>query len=199
MTNYTDEELEQLFTQPESDLVERKRSPADRSAIHRTICAFANDLPGHSRPGVIFVGVNDDGSCAGLRIDDELLTSLAQMHSDGNILPLPTMTLESRTIVGCDLVAVIVAPSLEPPVRYQGRVWVKVGPTVQLASSDEERRLAERRRAGDLPLTFGRRLTPHWTTSTLTTSEPSTCRTPSPRTCLTRTGVALSSNSPGCV
>ena len=120
VTNYTDQELEYLFLHPESDLVERKRTPGGRSAVHRTICAFANDLPGHGRPGVIFIGVNDDGSCADLKIDDDLLQTLAQMRSDGNTLPLPTMILETRTIPGCELVALIVTPALEPPVRYQG-------------------------------------------------------------------------------
>jgi len=46
---------------------------------------------------------------------------------------------------------VIVEPSANPPVRYRGCTWVKVGPTVRKATPEEELRLAERRRAGDLP------------------------------------------------
>ena len=57
--------------------VERKRSAADRSGIRRNLCAFANDLPGRGVPGVIFVGVEDDGRCAGLTVDDRLLRELA--------------------------------------------------------------------------------------------------------------------------
>ena len=147
----TDQELETLLAALESDRVERKRSGADRSAIRRTICAFANDLPGRAEPGVLFVGVNDDGTCADLEITDGLMTTLAQMRGDGNILPQPSMVVEKRTLAGCELVAVTVAPSAQPPVRYQGRVFVKVGPTVQLATPEEERRLTERRRASDLP------------------------------------------------
>ncbi|MGH7466987.1 MAG: RNA-binding domain-containing protein [Longimicrobiales bacterium] len=154
----SDPELAELLATLESDRVERKRSAADRSAIRRTICAFANDLPGHGRPGVIFVGVDDNGDCAGLNIDDELLKLLAQMHADGNILPPPTMTVEKRTIAGCDLAVVTVSPSSSPPVQYQGRVYVKIGPTVQQASPEDERRLTERRRAADL--TFDRRPVP---------------------------------------
>ncbi|MEW6279915.1 MAG: ATP-binding protein, partial [Candidatus Eremiobacterota bacterium] len=146
---YSDAQLEEMMAQPESDRVERKRSAGDRSAIRRAICAMANDLPGHRRPGVIFIGVNDDGSCAHLPITDELLSTLAQMRSDGNLLPLPSISVERRILNGCELIVVCVAPSRDPPVRYQGRVYVKVGPTVQQASSDEERRLAERRRAAD--------------------------------------------------
>ena len=79
------------------------------------------------------------------------MTTLAQMRGDGYILPQPSMVVEKRTVRGCELVAVTVAPSAQPPVRYQGRVFVKVGPTVQLATPEEERLLTERRRASDLP------------------------------------------------
>lgn len=45
----------------------------------------------------------------------------------------------------------VVEPSSTPPVRYQGRVWVRVGPSVREASPDDERILAERRRDSDAP------------------------------------------------
>ncbi|MBI4728346.1 MAG: putative DNA binding domain-containing protein [Acidobacteria bacterium] len=135
----------------ESELVERKRSAADRSGIRRNICAFANDLAGRGRPGIILIGVEDDGRCASLEIGDQLLRDLAAMRDDGNILPLPSLHIEKRTMDGCDVAVVTVHPSSYPPVRYQGRVWARVGPTVRLATPEEEIRLAERRRARDLP------------------------------------------------
>ncbi|MBI3392619.1 MAG: putative DNA binding domain-containing protein [Nitrospirae bacterium] len=147
----TTEELEALLADLESDRVERKRSGADRSSIRKGICAFANDLAGSGKAGVIFVGVEDKGHCAELPITDELLRTLAQMRSDGNILPPPSMAVQKRVINGCEAAVVVVEPSRETPVRYQGRVWVKVGPTLQVALPEEERRLAERRRAADLP------------------------------------------------
>jgi ATP-dependent DNA helicase RecG len=36
-------------------------------------------------------------------------------------------------------------------VRFNGQVWIRVGPRRAIATADEERRLSERRRAGDLP------------------------------------------------
>ncbi len=151
MTLYNDQELTVLLQDQESQLVERKRSGADRSGIRKNICAFANDLPGTGKPGVIFVGIENDGTWAGIQIDDELLRNLAQMRSDGNILPLPSMTVEKKTIPEGDVAVIQVEPAANLPVRYQGRVWVKVGPTVQLATPEEEQRLIERRRAADLP------------------------------------------------
>jgi ATP-dependent DNA helicase RecG len=147
----TDAELEELLVDLESDRVERKRTASDRSRIRRTICAFANDLPAHGLPGVVFVGVNDDGSCANLTATDELLTQLSNMRSDGGILPQPTMLVQKRTLRGCEVVAVIVHPAANPPVRYEGRVWVRVGPAVSQATPEDERRLAEKRRSRDMP------------------------------------------------
>lgn len=80
MPQYTDDELESMLSDLESDLVERKRTPSDRSAMRRTICALANDLPNRGKAGAIFVGVNDDGGCANTAIDDDLLRTLAQMR-----------------------------------------------------------------------------------------------------------------------
>lgn len=150
-TPYTQDELTALLREIESDQVERKRSAADRSGIRRDICAFANDLPDRGTPGVIFIGVEDDGRCAGLSIDDRLLRALAGMKDDGNILPLPSITVEQRRLDGCDVAVVTVQPARDTPVRYEGRVWIKVGPTVRQASPEEEQRLAERRRGRDRP------------------------------------------------
>ncbi|MGB7314968.1 MAG: RNA-binding domain-containing protein, partial [Nodosilinea sp.] len=87
-----DQELEGLFDDLESDRAERKASDADRNKIRQAVCAFANDLPNYRLPGVIFVGVNDDGSCANFPITDDLLLRLSDMRSDGNILPFPILT-----------------------------------------------------------------------------------------------------------
>ena len=150
---FSDAELAKMMRDPESDLVERKRSLSDSAAekARRSICAFANDLPGYGRPGVIIIGTEDDGRCSGLMIDDELLKRLADMRDDARMLPRPSMDVSRRTLDGCTVAVVIVQPARHPPVRYGGRVWVRVGPTVRQASASDERRLAERRRATDLP------------------------------------------------
>ncbi len=141
----TDSELTELLRDLESDRAERKASLSDRERIREAICAFANDLPNHGKPGVIFVGVQDDGKCAGLPVDDRLLRTLADMRSDGNILPFPTITVEKRTLSGCEVAVVIVYPSDDPPVRCRGRVWVRIGPRRAIATPQEERRLSEKR------------------------------------------------------
>lgn len=146
-----DQELETLLNNIESDRVERKRSQSDGKAIRQAICAFANDLPNHQKPGVIFIGVNDNGSCANLPITDQLLLTLSDMRSDGNILPFPSIVVQKRTLGGCELAVIIVQPSDAPPVRFNGRTWIRVGPRRATATPEEERRLNEKRRSKDLP------------------------------------------------
>ncbi|GAC1390582.1 MAG: ATP-binding protein [Ktedonobacteraceae bacterium] len=143
--------LETLLSDLEADRVERKESIADKEKICEAICAFANDLPNHQQAGVLFVGVKDNGLCASLPIDDKLLLSLADLHSNGNITPFPTMIVQKRTLKGCVVAVVIVEPSDDSPVRFKGRTWVRVGPRRSIATQEEERRLTEKRRAKHLP------------------------------------------------
>ena len=155
----TDDELEQLATDLESDRVERKASLAAgdvKEKVGQAICAFANDLPSHKKPGLVVIGLDDKAACpTGLKITDRLLLDLASYRSDGNLLPLPNLVVERRTIRGGEVAIVLVHPSDDPPVRYYGQVWIRVVPRRAIASRDEERTLAERRRSGDLP--FDRR------------------------------------------
>lgn len=149
----TEDEVAQAAADLESDLVERKESlgASAKDKVAQAVCAFANDLPGRRRPGLVLVGVDDAGEPTGLPITDELLRDLGAIRSDGNVLPLPTMTVRKVRLRGRDVAAVTVAPSSDTPVRYEGRVWVRVGPRRAVASRDEERILVEKRQAGDLP------------------------------------------------
>lgn len=144
-----DAELIRLARDIESDRVERKASLSDGTErIGQAICAFANDMPGHGTSGVVLVGVSDDGQPTSLQITDRLLQTLAAFRSDGNILPLPTMSVEKRLLEGVEIAVVQVIPTGDPPVRYRGQVWIRVGPRRAIASRDDERILVERRRHG---------------------------------------------------
>lgn len=118
----TDDELNALLDDLESDRVERKESwSASVSERGRqAVCAFANDLPDHRKPGVIFVGVRDDGQPSGLPITEQLLTTLADIRSDGHTVPPPSLSVQKRVLKGCEVVVVPVLPADAPPVRYKG-------------------------------------------------------------------------------
>lgn len=150
---YTDTELEQLMADLESDLVERKESFRGNApeTVREAVCAFANDLPNHGRPGVVFIGVRDDGAPTGLAVTDELLRTLADIKTDGNITPPPTLTVGKRQLAGEEVAVLVVWPADSPPVRYRGRIYIRIGPRRGIASAQDERILNEKRRHRDKP------------------------------------------------
>ena len=151
MLNLTDAELKQIIATGESDRVEFKESLSDPTKIRQAICAFANDLPGHDQPGFVIVGVKDDGTMGGLTVTDALLRQLADMKTDGNIVPPPSLTVEKRTLQGAEVAVVTVQPSTSPPVRFKGAIHVRVGPRRGIATAQDESTLNEKRRHGDRP------------------------------------------------
>lgn len=153
MIKFTDQELEVLLNDTESDLSERKKSFKGDTPkkARQAVCAFANDLPNHNQPGVLFIGAKDNGKTSGLQVTDQLLLSLADMKTDGNILPLPVLSVEKRILNDADIAVVTVMPSDMPPVKYAGRIWIRTGPRRSIANEQEERMLNEKRRYKNLP------------------------------------------------
>jgi ATP-dependent DNA helicase RecG len=153
MTRYSDAELEALLDDTESDLAERKESFAGDvpAKARQAICAFANDLPNHNRPGVLFIGAKDNGSPSNHPITDQLLLTLSSMKSDGNIMPMPALTVEKCYLKGAEMAVVTVRPSDMPPVKYDGRIWIRTGPRRDKANAQDERILIEKRRYKNLP------------------------------------------------
>jgi len=148
VTPLSDAELMALLDAPESDRAERKRAWAGDAPekVRQAVCAFANDLPGHASPGVVFIGAADDGSPHQITVDDQLLKTLADIKTDGKTVPLPSLIVERRVLKGAPMAVVTVWPSDAPPVRYEGRVWIRIGPRRGLASAQDERILNEKRR-----------------------------------------------------
>ena len=153
MPDFTEKELLQIIATGESDRVEFKESLSRDAAtrIREAICAFANDLPNHEKPGLVLVGVKDDRTIGKIAVTDRLLQQLADMKTDGNIVPPPSLTVEKRRLQDKDVAVVIVQPSNSPPVRYKGAIHVRIGPRRGIATSQDERILNEKRRYGDRP------------------------------------------------
>lgn len=153
MPEFTDQELLRLIAGGESERVEFKEAMTGDAAqaIRKAICAFANDMPDHKQPGIVLVGVKNDGGISGLRVTERLLSQLADMKTDGNIVPPPSMSVEKRALHGKDIAVVTVQPSNSPPVRYKGAVHIRTDARQDIATRQDEVRLREKRVHGDRP------------------------------------------------
>jgi ATP-dependent DNA helicase RecG len=141
------QQISTLLADLESGRVERTISTTDTDKFAQAICAFANDFPNNKLPGYLIIGAHDKtGVPSGLNVTDELLQRLGGLRSDGNIQPLPAITVQKVVLQGyVDVAVVEVQPSDLPPVRYKGRIWIRVGPRKATASEQEERLLSEKR------------------------------------------------------
>ncbi|MEM6966295.1 MAG: RNA-binding domain-containing protein, partial [Bacteroidota bacterium] len=139
------QELKSLLSDLESDRVERTITKKNINKFCQAICAFSNDMPDHKRPGYLLVGVDDDGTISGeVDITDELLLDLASQRDNGTILPVPSMTVQKMTIDNKEIAVVEVLPHPIPPIKYRGKIYIRIGPRKGIANQAEERILIER-------------------------------------------------------
>ena len=141
----TEKELDVLIYSVETFRIEKTVSTTNMDKFCEAICAFANDMPNSKLNGYLLIGITDDGKRSGLKVTDELLKKISSIRSDGNILPMPVMSVEVFSFNDGDVLVVEVTPSNLPPVRYRGRTFIRIGPRKDLATREEEEILTERR------------------------------------------------------
>ena len=146
-----EEKLKILSKEMENDSIERCESPKAKDKIAKAICAFSNNLANGKEPSVIFIGIKDNGQYADLPVTDEILCNIASIRSDGNLQPLPIINIKKLSIEKHEIIAVQVQSSKNPPMRYKNVCWVRIGPSVRMASEEEEKILMERRNIVNLP------------------------------------------------
>ena len=150
---YSEDELRALAGGPEGELVEWKSGFDDMGSksLRKTVCAFANDLRGDGKPGVIFVGIRDDGSLSGVEIDDSLMKNLAGVLDDHRFSAPLDLRPAPLAYKGGNIAALQVMPFPSPPVRYDKEVYIRVGPTTRKANVTHLQTLDEQRRHRDIP------------------------------------------------
>lgn len=128
-----------------------KREGKRGDAIGNAVCAMANDLSGRGG-GDILVGVDDSGNPVDdVDVSDRALLQLTDLRDDGRILDRPSLSVERATFRGKPVIRIHVKACATPPVRFEGVVWVRPGPTTRRATREDERVLAERHRANNTP------------------------------------------------
>ena len=84
------------------------------------------------------IGLDDDTwQPSGIVVNDQLLTRLSEFRTDGRILPPPVMAVVMASYMGARIAYLRVHPSDSPPVRLDGKVYVRVGPTTRRATPED--------------------------------------------------------------
>lgn len=139
-------EIQSLLNDLESDRVERTISTDKMDKFGEAICSFSNDLPDYQSPGYLIIGADDKtGKVMPIKISDALLKNIASIRTEGNIQPQPSMTVEKVELEDGPVVIVEVQPAHFPPVKYKGKICVRIGPRKGVANEDDERKLYEKR------------------------------------------------------
>ena len=138
MATVTTQDLADLLGTHETPCLEfkstAKRGGKRGDAIGNAVCAMANDLAGHGG-GDILIGVNDHGEPVdGVDTSDRALLALTDLRDDGRILDRPSFTVQVAVFRGKPVVHIRVEASATPPVRFEGVVWVRPGPTTRRAT-----------------------------------------------------------------
>ncbi|MCC9307584.1 putative DNA binding domain-containing protein [Kitasatospora sp. RB6PN24] len=132
-------DLAELLGTRESAGLEFKRTAKKPDVIRRAICAMANDLA-RQGGGDLLIGVDDNGEPADeVDTSDRALLALTDMREDGLILDRPSTTVTVEPFKGKPVIRIRVEASAAPPVRFDGVVWVRPGPTTRRATRDDER------------------------------------------------------------
>lgn len=139
------DEPERLIESGEGPRTEFEESPRGNAPerIREAVRAFANDLSGSGLPGLVAVGPRDDPP--------------ASPPTTGRFANQPTSAAtatsfrrqRSRSRNGSSRMSR--SPSDSPPVRFKGSMHARAGPRRAVATAQEERVLAEKRRF-DAPL-----------------------------------------------
>ena len=139
-------DLQRLLSDLESDRVERTISTDKMDKFGEAICSFSNDLPDYQKPGYLIIGADDKtGKVVPVKIADSLLQKIASIRTEGNVQPQPSMTVEKVELDDGPVIVVEVQPAHFPPVKYKGKICVRVGPRRGTANEDDERKLYEKR------------------------------------------------------
>jgi ATP-dependent DNA helicase RecG len=141
----SESQLLALLTDIATSQVERTVSIGNTDKFCQAVCAFSNDFDRSGKPGYLLVGVDDSGRPSGQKFTDQMLRDLAGIRSDGNIQPLPAISIQRFCLEGGEVAVVETLPSPLPPVRYRGKVWIRIGARRAVATEHEESVLIQRR------------------------------------------------------
>jgi len=126
----------------EDQLYEFKAASVDINKITREIAAFANTRAG----GIVFYGVDDDGTISGSDMHRQKLDQSLQNSLRNTVSPALTVQIVEKKVMGYVLILILIPPWNHRDVyQYNGRVLIRKGTNVFSAKPEELRALHNRR------------------------------------------------------
>lgn len=141
-------ELKSIVAEGENERVEFTVSTDKTDKYGEAICAFSNDLSDSKETGVFIVGVTNNGEIEGLSEKDteKTMQTIAAIRSNGNIQPPPSFNIDKIKVADDRFALVVtVEPSIFTPVKYKGKISVRIGARSELANESDETRLKDKR------------------------------------------------------
>ncbi|HYW12445.1 MAG TPA: RNA-binding domain-containing protein [Longimicrobium sp.] len=131
-------EIERVVARGESLQVEFKRTTGQRTDAAKTICGMLN-----ASGGFVVFGVSDDGRILGQQVTAGTLADVAREL--GRIDPQALLSPEVVELDGGNALVLVRVPRGDGPYTYDGRPYLRVGPTtVLMGTAEYQRRLVER-------------------------------------------------------
>lgn len=132
------EELQQLVAKGESEFLEFKKSTGSRTEAAKTICALLNGIG-----GFLLFGISDKGEIQGQQVVAKTLEDITCELK--RIEPAAFPEIETIALGTDRAVIVIRIPGSRGTYRYDGRPYIRLGPTTQIMPQEEyEKRILEK-------------------------------------------------------
>ncbi len=132
------EELVELVSQGESEILEFKKTTGQRSEAAKTVCAFLNCSGGR-----VLFGVSDKGEITGQYVTTRTIESIT--HELRRIEPPVFPEIETVDIDQGKVVVVVRVDGNQGTYCFDGRPYIRHGPTTQVMPRGEyERRVLEK-------------------------------------------------------
>jgi ATP-dependent DNA helicase RecG len=127
-------QLKALVKRGESEKLEFKKSTKDLISAMETVCSFLNSNHG----GVVIFGVLNDGTIVGQEVSDNTNQDIA--HALSKIEPYPNPKIVTASVAikdGRRAIVLTVSSGENQPYNYDGRSFVRIGPTTRRMSQEE--------------------------------------------------------------
>jgi hypothetical protein len=134
----SENEILDICKSGEDQLYEFKAPGTDIRKLTKEIAAFSNTKMG----GLIFYGVEDDGSIIGTDLRRQELDQSLQNSVRNTIAPSPIIEIKEKDVLGHQILIIFTPPWNKKDVyHYEGRVYLRKGTNVFIATPEESRKL----------------------------------------------------------